>query len=74
MGFDGMTLIVKSSLRETVDRHEISALAMTRGKEVCNLITIHTLSLRGENVNDRRGNPSCPEVHERPVASFSGSQ
>lgn len=30
MGFDGMTLIVKSSLRETVDRHEISALAMTR--------------------------------------------
>ena len=32
MDFDGMTLIVKSALPETVDRHEVSALAMTRGK------------------------------------------
>ncbi|MDA8774743.1 hypothetical protein N9N13_03365 [Opitutales bacterium] len=38
------------------------------------MITIHTFSLRGENVNDRRGNPSCPDGHARLAASFSGSQ
>ena len=38
------------------------ALAMTRcvGMVVCGSVISRSLSLRGENASERRGNPSCP--------------
>ena len=53
-----------------------SALAMTRvvRNEVCGSITACSLSLRGGNESDRRGNPSCPGGGGRLVSSLTGSQ
>ena len=49
------------------------ALAMTRLEGLC-AVRVHTLSLRGEERSERRGNPSYLEGDERLVSSLTGSQ
>jgi hypothetical protein len=74
---------MKFAFCEPVDRHGLSALAMTRSGEdavcgeECSVRAddhTHSLSLRGGSGSGRRGNPSCLDRRVRLVSSVTGSQ
>jgi len=71
-----VNLRVKSSLPETVDRLGLYLRDDKLVKEwsVDYDDYTHSLSLRGGNESDRRGNPSCLGGRGRPVSSLAGSQ
>ena len=76
MSYDEVNLRVKSSLPETVDRLGLYLRDDKLVKEwsVDYDDYTHSLSLRGGNESDRRGNPSCPGGGGRLVSSLTGSQ